>query len=631
MCGIFGYVTADPDVGDAECLARAAQALGHRGPDDQGTFEGAAGDVRCGMAHTRLAILDLSQAGHQPMSTEEGRFTIVYNGEIYNHQEIRRDLERSGERFRSSCDTEVVLRAYARWGPRSVRRLRGMFAFGIWDAVEGALFLARDQFGIKPLYYASSPRGLAFASEVRALSSTRFASSRLSRRAVHGYLLFGSVQDPGTILEGVEALPAGSWLLARRGAVQRERYRPLAPVIEPQMTFAQAAAGIRPVLRDAVQLQLCADVPLGVFLSGGIDSSVVVALAAEASSAPVHTVTVTFDESAYVEAHHAREVARRFGCNHHEVLMSARTLVRDIDAAIGALDQPSSDGLNTYFVSKAAREAGLKVVLTGIGGDELFAGYGHFRSIGPLLAALRAARLARPLGRIAAARLESLAGVPNRAQKLGALLATDGSLRSTYAVLRGMFTETQCKRLLGHEPPEGASWAAGDWLDVPGWAEDDAVDPVNAYAAIELQNYLRNTLLRDTDAMSMAHSIEVRVPLLDHVLATQVLGVPGRLKLSRSQNKPLLTSAAPALPPTIVRRPKMGFTLPLASWFRGDLRPWMEDALLGPAARRLGLFDPAAVRATWSAFLKGERYVSYSRVWCLAALNAWCRHNGVTA
>jgi len=644
VCGIFGYLSADPGLDEERVLSRAIEALWHRGPDDRGSFRSQHRGERVGLAHTRLSILDLSAAGHQPMVTPDGRYTVVYNGEIYNFQEIRAELEGLGDVFRSNGDTEVALHAYARWGAGALTRFRGMFALAIWDDREGTLFLARDRLGIKPLYYTRGPRGLAFASEVRTLLVTGFAERRLSRRALSSYFAFGSVSEPDTIIEGVSAVPPGHWLRVRDGEVVERAYWSLPIVPDREAAFEDEVRAIRPLLQESVRLRLIADVPIGIFLSGGIDSSALVALATRASAAPVHTFTVTFDEQRYSEASFAADVARIYGCDHHQVHLPADRAVDNFGDAIRALDQPSADGVNTFFVSKAAREAGLAVALSGLGGDEVFAGYNYFRVFGVLRTLAHAAGRLPGLHRGLSA-TESLPFAPTQVRKLSVLLRGGGSAGATYAALRAMFTPEERRSLLtaGVEVPSYLGVTVPD--DLERLSTEGVVGPVNAYSALELVNYLRHTLLRDTDAMSMAHGLEVRVPLLDHVLVERMMRVQGPLKLgtlgshdggptrgpAERPNKPLLTAAVTGLPDVAIRRRKMGFTLPYNTWFRGPLRPWMEGLLLGESIGRLGFLDPEGVSNLWRSFLKGDRYTTHARIWCVAALAGWCEANGVSS
>ncbi|HZF48716.1 MAG TPA: asparagine synthase (glutamine-hydrolyzing) [Polyangiaceae bacterium] len=636
MCGIFGSLVTGARAEEARprgLLDEALAALAHRGPDDRGAFEaivsqrGEAG-VHCAFAHTRLSIVDLSPSGRQPMSTEDGRFTLVYNGEVYNHRAIRQELEALGDRFRGSSDTEVVLRALARWGPSALARFRGMFALGLFDAETGSLLLGRDRLGIKPLYYAASGAQLSFASEIRALLHARLVPRRLSPWALDSFLAFGSVAEPATLIDGVRALPPGSMLELREGAYTIRPYWDLS--IAPEETsFGAAVESIRPILRDAVRLMLIADVPVGIFLSGGVDSSALVSLAAASSTSPVHTFTVTFDEAEYSEASHAAEVARRFGCDHHQVHLPASEAARSIDAAVAALDQPSADGINTYFVSRAARGAGLSVALSGLGADEIFAGYGRFRLFGSMLSAARAASFAAPFARSMLSRMGGWPGAPLTAQKLALGLSTRGEPEAMYAAVRTMFTESQRRALIAPGLVDEVMRASAHVPACVAPEAPGASDPVNVFSAFELTNYVRNTLLRDTDVMSMAHALEVRVPFLDHELVERVLRVPGRLKVRRGATKPLLAAAVPDLGEGALRRPKMGFTLPFDAWFRGPLRPWMEGVLLGGPVRRQGILRPSAVEGLWGAFLRSTRPTSHARVWSLAALSAFCEANRI--
>jgi asparagine synthase (glutamine-hydrolysing) len=620
MCGILGFA-GKRDRAESVDAGAAIKSLHHRGPDDAGSWLGVAAsdpDTACAFAHTRLAIIDLSPGGHQPMTSPDGRYTIVYNGEIYNFRQLRCELSRSGTQFASQSDTEVVLKAFAAWGSQCVLRFRGIFAFAIWDRDEGKLFLARDHIGVKPLYYARTNDGLAFASEVRSLVRTRLAGRTMSPAGLASYLTYGSVQDPLTIIEGVFALLPGHFATYQNGRLSVEPYWQLKADVDAKATFESAVERVRPVLQEAVALQLVADVPLGVFLSGGVDSSALVALASAASGKPVHTFTVTFDESAYSEEKFAAEVAARFGCEHHRVHLPADRAVREFDRFVDALDQPSADGVNTFFVAEAAREAGLAVALSGSGGDEVFAGYPNFRSFGRLMTL---GRMARPIGRSMAWLFDGrpFNGGSIRSKKIGGILHAAGDPLATYASLRSMFSPAQVSALTG-APATSASDSEQDDLD--------RSDPIGLYSRLELTHYLRNTLLRDADVMSMAHSLEVRVPLVDHELLTCVATIPGPLMIGAT-SKPLLTAACGSLPPQVGTRQKMGFTLPMEVWFRGPLRDRLSAILLGDGSDRVGPLDGESVRSLWNSFLNGSRNVSWSRIWTAAALLEWSKRNDV--
>ena len=576
------------------------------------------------LGHTRLSIIDLSEAGRQPMATADGRHVLVYNGEVYNFAQIRRSLEEHGETFASSGDSEVVLKALVRWGPAAVERFRGMFALGLWDERERTLLLARDRLGVKPLYVVSGAGGLAFSSEVRTLLAAGAAERVLSPIGLLGYMRFGSVQEPDTLIEGVRSLGPGT-VLHYDGRKQRETaFWELPAGPSKPLPREEAVDGIRGLLHESVRLRLVSDVPFGIFLSGGADSSALAALASAEANRPIHTFTVTFDEAAFSEERWAAETATRFGSVHHSVRVTGVEAGRDLPEALRAQDQPSGDGLNTWLVSRAARREGLSMALSGLGGDELFAGYPNFRQFGRLLKASRAAS-AIPAGMLS--RLASWAagpGAANRFRKGVAIAQAGGSPTAVYEALRSHFTDAQIERLMpgpafrrivADSGSNGRATAAGTTLP-----SDDAI---NAFSRFDLSRYLRDRLLRDTDSMSMASSLEVREPFLDHRLVDFVLSLPGYLKLGGAVNKPLLFDAVPELPREVGRRPKMGFVLPLPEWFRGPMKETMDEVLLGLPGPSAGLLSRKATTEAWEAFLRGDGTVSATRVFTLASLSAW--------
>lgn len=629
MCGIFGYVTTNPDRGGRAILETALQALRHRGPDGAEWLEIKSQGVECGLAHTRLAIIDLSPNSRQPMSTANDRYTIVYNGEVYNFPALRAELETHGIRFRTTSDTEVILEAFAFWGPSAIQRFRGMFALAIWDRVTQKLVLARDHLGIKPLYFTSGPGYFAFASEIRALLRTGFSAKTISRRAVASYLALGSVCEPDTIVSDIAPLPPGTILEVADGSVRTQTYWnvPIEPSVQTNPTTM--VEEVRSVLADAIRLRLIADVPLGIFLSSGVDSTTIATFAARASSTPVRTFTVTFEEESFNEGRLAAETARRIGSTHNEVRLSSHDTLSGIDDFIRSLDQPSHDGFNTYIVSKAAREAGLSVALSGLGGDELFAGYDGFRRFGWALDMGRwAQRITKPLSR-ATSMVSRRIRIPHRIQKLTDLLQAGGLPSKTYTTMRSMFSVKQIDQLVRPEFAEDAPFLP---LTIPpkftALLERGDLEPENAYSALELSNYLRDTLLRDADVMSMRHGLELRVPLIDHVLVEHVLRLPASIKIARGANKPLLAQATGDLPDHLWKKPKIGFCLPLGDWLRGPLRPWAEEMLLGAPIRRLSFLNADAARDIWQAFLQGQ--VAYSRVFCLSAFVAYLDRHELT-
>jgi asparagine synthase (glutamine-hydrolysing) len=628
MCGIFGIIgKRSPAIAGA--LTLGTRALAHRGPDDEGTelLTLASDPCTCvGLGSRRLAILDLSPAGHQPMYDPDTGNWLVFNGEIYNFQELRRELAKLGHRFASSGDTEVLLRAYGQWGEACLQRLVGMFAFAVWDSRQERLFLARDRLGEKPLYYYEGPGLLIFASELRSLLATRLPPHRLDKLGLASFLAFGAVQDPLTIIEGVRSLPSGHALTWENGRCRTQTYWDLAEVASrPPATGSRekAVEGIRQRLLQAVSQRLVSDVPLGLFLSGGVDSSSLVALASEVSSKTVETFSVVFGAGEFCEAAYSDQVARRFGCHHHQIELTEAQLLAGIPKALDAMDQPTIDGVNTYVVSQATKKAGITVALSGLGGDELFAGYWSFVSVPRMLQFRCYAGWLEPIAKGVNALLARRQ--TNRLVKIGALAAGDYYGGQPYFLSRALFLPAGVRRLLPSLGFQNGDLAAA-WNLRPVAESVRELDPINQVAVLEGSTYMANMLLRDTDCMSMAHALEVRTPLLHHPLWEYVLPLAGRLKLDPHLPKTLLLRAAGRrLPEEIYLRRKMGFTLPFELWMRNGLRAELERELLDSKADEHFLLDASHVASVWKAFLAGK--TTWSRPWALFVLKQWIRRN----
>ena len=616
MCGIAAAV----GVRDAERVAQAmSRAVAHRGPDDHGArrLTGRDGIPLGAMAHRRLAILDLTAAGRQPMVSSNGRYTVAFNGEIYNFRALRAELQREGARFTSDGDTAVLLEGWVRAGPAFVRRLDGMFAFAMWDAWNRALYLARDAFGIKPLYYALTGRGILVGSELRAIIASRTVPPAIDARSLAGYLTFGSVPEPETIVAGVRMAPAGAVLrfdsaTAKLTEVEATSMVHAVAEEEPVSDRATAARLVRAALERSVDRHLVSDVPVALFLSGGIDSSIIAALAARRAGVTLDGFTVTFSEQAFDESAVARLVARRHGIRHHEIPLGTDDLLGALPRAFGAMDQPTLDGINTFVVSEAVRASGTKVVLSGLGGDELFAGYPSFRRARALA---RYARIPAP-ARLVVARVASRFGGV-RGAKVALGLRHGLPADAAYLASRTLFGARQVSDLAGARAM--ATLGAPRELSV-----------LQQVAWRELTGYMRNTLLRDSDVFSMAHALELRVPFLDREVAAAAFNVADSLKLSRRMTKPLLVDAArDLLPNEVWNRPKQGFVLPFADWMLGPLAAEVT-ATLGDAGRihALGL-NPDGVRGVWSAFIRGRAGVTWSRPWALFSLVRWAAAHGL--
>jgi asparagine synthase (glutamine-hydrolysing) len=616
------------------------EAQAHRGPDDWGLlvpdalvgaerfarlFEGGrrehlrryAGGGRPGvvLGARRLSILDLSSHGRMPMGSGDSGRWVAHNGEIYNFRELRDDLGSAGAPFRSGSDTEVILRGYATWGDDVVRRLRGMFAFAIFEAApRPRLLLARDRLGIKPIYYHRDRERLVFASEVRALRCSGLVPEEPNPEAIARFLQLGSVPSPITTVKDLVSLPPAHCLTVEEGAVPGpRRYWSLADVAAHRPVsgilgrLGDAAERTGALLEESVGLHLASDVPLGVFLSGGIDSSALVAVASRTRETPLTTLSVVFDERAYSEAPYARRVAERYRTDHREITVRSRDFFEAMPRYFRAMDEPTVDGVNTYLVSEQARRAGVTVVLSGTGGDELFLGYEHHRRWASL------DRVRRMLGAVPGAPRRALLRFGARA---GTAMGRGGlekleylersSVAAVYMAVRGLFGPRRVQDLLGISRGE---------LEAYGSPLPDTERPAAAEALqfFEFAHYLQNQLLKDIDVMSMAHSVETRVPFLDHRLVEHVLGLPVEARLAGGAHKPLLIRAlGDALPREVWDRPKMGFTFPLGPWLRQRADELRAVCLEGT------LLERKAVEAVWDEFVGGRLH--WSRAWALVVL-----------
>ncbi len=653
MCGVAGLLGVQSELA-LEAARRMQRALSHRGPDDEGLVQVAAvgGGVPAVLAHTRLSVVDLSPAGHQPMAdVGTPPNWVSYNGEIYNFHELAHDLGERGHACRTRSDTEVLLQGYRAWGVRAVERFEGMFAFCLLDTARGLAWLARDRLGVKPLYLARpSAGGLLFASEVRALlaAGEDFVPRRLRRSALESFLAQGAVIGDDALVEGVSMLPPGTLLLVDfdgrtvrstrywevsfgedRGALDlpadgsaphHEGHRHAGPARFRTEVVAELALG----LRRATGRQLFADVPVGLFLSGGVDSGALATVASELGG-KLRTLCVGFDVEGFDESAAARATALELGTDHSEIRLTSEAVLESFDEVLAAVDQPTVDGFNTFHVARAARRAGLTVALSGLGGDELFGGYASFRD------APRATRLARAVSGLDGARaplshlverLGPALGVDRRATfKLAEVLRRPADLLQMYLLRRELFPLKDRRAL--HPLPDGSDPFCG--IDATVLAElrhgARSGTPRDRVAAFELNGYMRHMLLRDSDVFSMAHGLEIRVPLLEHYVVAQAARARGRWRGPDPRAKPLLVDAAgPRLPARAYGGRKRGFTLPWASWLSGPLRARVEGALSRDGLRDAGL-EPRAARGMWQRFLAGDRGVSALQLLGLVVLD----------
>jgi asparagine synthase (glutamine-hydrolysing) len=644
MCGIAG-IFGRLDERNRAALRRMNEAIAHRGPDAEGTWLSPPDDRGWGalLAHRRLSILDLSPAGAQPMIDPVTGHVVVYNGEIYNYRDLRQRLEAEGQTFNSSGDTAVMLRALALHGPDAVSWLRGMFTIAAWDPRQRRLLLARDPLGIKPLYMArSSDPGsgwsVCFASELRALlASGLLGTARLAPQSVASCVWNGFVVGPGSAVEGVELLAPGRLLefdASGREARQEDFWR----IPERAPASAISEDELAEILEEGLRLHLASDVPLAVFLSGGVDSSVMANLAQKANKSPIHTFTLAFEEQELNEGPIARRIAAAIGTEHHEVVLTEEEFVENLEAALDSLDQPTFDGLNAYYISRAIRSAGFTVALSGTGGDELFGGYTSYRDLPVLQRWSRHADWVPRDLQVAAASLatwplrRSGGAVPpqTRWAKLPEMVRRGDNLLSLYQLAYAIFLPGFQRDLLA----PGFADVLADGLP-PAMrqriaAETRARTPLSAISVMEQRLFLGERLLRDNDVASMASSLEQRVPLVDQVLFESVDRLPDQVRYEPLGRKAVLRRIGlRGLDPELFERPKSGFVLPFDRWIRRGLKDAMDQTLRDPQAVAPTGLDPGAVARLWRSFIEGAPGMYWSRVWAVYVFIRWCHRNHV--
>jgi len=626
MCGICGIAIPDHlgrDV-DSAALVRMRDSLTHRGPDDAGMFV----DGPVGLGHRRLSIVDLA-GGHQPMSNEDGRVWIVYNGEVYNHRDLRPDLEARGHQYQTSSDTETIIHLYEEHGPRAVEQLRGMFAFAIWDAPRRRLVLARDRLGIKPLYYTLSNDGvICFASEIKALLEARQVRAELNYDALADYAANRYTSGEETLFHGVKRLLPGHTLVWTNGRVEIERYWEVSfEKSEARLTEKQYVEQFSELFQESVRLRLMADVPLGMFLSGGIDSSAIVSAMSGMVSEPIKTFSVAFEEREANELEYARTVSRAFGTDHHEIVVSPEQFFDALPAMVYQEDEPIAhpSSIPLYFVSKLAAEH-VKVVLTGEGSDELLAGYDKYRKTVYNLALGRAYHNTMPASvRNAVERaILKLKGSSRIRQKLSrTFLCLEPRIEDIYFDNFSVFSRASQRRLFTRETRE--QMLESDPYEAPLalLAVADSVSLLDQLLAADLKTYLHELLMKQ-DQMSMAASIESRVPFLDHKLVEFAAALPENMKLRGLTTKYILRKAMKnRLPREILKRRKMGFPVPVGSWLRNKFSHVVDEYVLSPRALERGIFEPGFVRELVTRHNAGENHSE--RLWALINFEIWQR------
>ncbi len=623
MCGIAGIHGEIDGIDTQEVASKMLEKLTHRGPDAQGVFV----SEEIVLAHRRLSIIDLSVSSNQPFTNSSGRFSLVFNGELYNYKELKSQLNYN---FTTNSDTEVVLAAYEEWGPDCCRRFNGMFAFAIWDKVEKSLFIARDRMGIKPLYFYNSNNLLVFASEIRALLESGLVPKKVNKNALIDYVRYQTVHAPETIIEGVEMLPAGHYIKICADELETGKYWSILDNYSQRsqtQSRAEIKHHIRSLLKKSVERRLVSDVPFGAFLSGGIDSSVIVGLMSEVAENNVKTFCVTFEEEEFSEAKYARMIADKFGTTHQEIKLTPNDFLKDLPFALSAMDHPSGDGPNTYVVSKATKEAGVSMALSGLGGDELFAGYDIFKRSLDLESKKFLNSFPKILRQLGGGLLKTIR--PSVAtDKINEILKGDRiHFEYTYPVSRQVSMDNELIKMFNREQlPKNAVFSHLN-NNVGVGSSGISLPVLSKVSFAEMTTYMQNVLLRDTDQMSMAHSLEVRVPFLDHELVEYVFGISDAIKYPNYAKQLLVESVGDLLPPEIVHRPKMGFTLPWEQWMKGDLKSFCEERI-EKFAKRQEVNEDYIMR-NWDSFLSGHKSIKWSKLWYLIVLENWLTENEI--
>lgn len=620
MCGIAGILQFNSSVPPG-MIRRMTETMAHRGPDAMSFFE----EGGLAFGHRRLSIIDLSTAANQPFVDHSGRYVIVFNGEIYNYREVKQLLP--DYPFHTTSDTEVLLAAYLKWGERCLEHMRGMFAFAVWDRKAGELFIARDGMGVKPLYYYQDNDRLVFASEVRAVLSSGVMAKRLNQTALLDYFSYQSVTSPDSLIEGIRQLEAGTWMRWKGKKTEGKRYWDVSgkTVDFDLADDAAVKKQINLLMLQSIRRRLVSDVPVGAFLSGGIDSSVVVGLMAEAGPDRPNTFNIAFEEKEFDESHYAEIIAKKFNTNHTRLLLKPADFLDELQNALDAMDTPSGDGVNTYVVSKAIRKNGMTVALSGVGGDELFAGYPFFNQYLGLKEKDFLWSLPPVIRKMAAGLLPgSSRGRSGRIRQL--LRSPSSAIDDVYPVFRQLLSPSLIRELTTLSSGQSFTTAVQQELI----KRRDCIGRLPLLSQVSVAEYLgytQHTLLKDTDQMSMAVSLEVREPFFDLDLVAFVLAVPDSLKKPVYPKSLLVESLKPLLPDEVVHRKKQGFLFPWNVWLKNELRPFCEKRINNAAHRPF--IDGARLTTYWKKFLAGDSSIRWGEIWLFVVLEYWLEKNGI--
>lgn len=621
MCGIAGIIDLKKTP-KLKALKRMLLHMAHRGPDAEGIYQ--AGNVLFG--HRRLSIIDLSTNANQPFFDTNNRYVIIFNGEIYNYKEVKLEIDYP---WQSTSDTEVILAAYLKWGVSCLSRLNGMFAFSIYDTMKQELFVARDRIGVKPFYYSTTHDYFVFASEIRAVQESGYVSNEIDNISLRGYLSSLAVPTPGTILSGIKQLCPGECGIFSNGVFKTQRYWNIVPDFnilpkERKLSYDDTVIKTRKLLKEAVKSRMVADVNVGAFLSGGIDSSAIVAIMAEYSSRPVDTFSIVFNDKKFDEREYSQLVAKKYKTAHTELELEPNALIQHLDDYFKSMDSPTVDGINTWMVSKLVASTGIKVALSGLGGDELFAGYPGFS---------RWKQTSDYKAFLPSVFVKTGFDILNRLSHKRSLVKLNEFINNStldfdsfYSINRANFLTNEMNELLAGnlEKKKYPSWIQLNDLEV---AKNRIY---SEYSIAELTHYTLDVLLKDTDQMSMRWALEIREPFFDYKLVEFLLTIPDGYKFDKNTPKKLLVDAlGNLLPKEVVYRSKKGFSFPWDSWIKNELRAYCEESLTRLSNNEM--FEYATVQDLWKRFLNNDYRINWVQIWSLVVLQKWIENNGLTS
>ena len=606
MCGINGIFSFNKPLEDANfLLTKMNDSIAHRGPDAEGVY--AEGNIALG--HRRLSIIDVSKNADQPLFGVN-RYSLVFNGEVYNYRELKEELNYD---FETNSDSEVIIASYHKWGKECVKHFNGMFAFAIWDNEKKELFIARDRVGIKPLYFFKDDDLFIFSSQIKGVLASEKVGVELNAQQLSNYLKFQTIYAPNTILKNISLLEAGTTLIISKSGIKKEKYWELEKTKEELITdsYSDIKNNVNNLLTKSVERRMVSDVPFGAFLSGGIDSSLMVALMSKFSNTSINTFNISFAEKEFSEAKYAEKIAKKYNTNHTEIKLTPNDLLDDIETALSFMDSPSADGINTFVVSKHTRKQGVKMAISGLGGDELFAGYPQFKQMN-ILNRFKSFDKVPIYLRTALAKTISNKSTRAEVKKVSNWLQTEKwDIQGLYPTFRQQSTDNDIAKILNTSQPEIISYY-------------DKSTVLNNMSTNEIDTYLQHILLRDSDQMSMASALEVRVPFMDHELIDYILKIPDNYKYPTTPKKLLVDSFPDILTPDIVNRKKMGFVFPWDKWLKNELKSFVELNL--QELENYPEFNITGIQNMWSNYQKGDKSIYWTQIWGLVVLGNWLKN-----